>query len=577
MTSFGMYQVVEPIGEGGFGKVYKGYDARLKRYVAIKTVSLSAHQARERFMREAEIAANLHHPSIVTVYDFGEQDGVPYLVQEFLSGEDLARRIARRDPGSYETRVRQLIEVAVGLRFAHSRGVVHRDIKPANVRVLDDGSIRIMDFGIAKLLSSELQITGTNMSVGTSGYVSPEQLEGREIDHRADIFSFGVMAYELFTLKRPFEAETIPATLYRILTEEPQAIATLVPDCPQRLVACVERCLRKNRDERYRDFGEVITELESIAADFARPVGGEPVASTAAAATAVTTMAYPEQHERGAAGAATDSERGARRGTGLQKAAIIAGAAGLIALSAWALTAVVGRLSDRRPGPDDEPPLGGTGTDSAYVDSTRVAGADSLDADSIHVIRDDSGLVVAGGDTGSDSSDQGGGSDPDDPDPPAPQVEPDRVLVLIRGARREAVGTAETTILGELLARGRSVVDPGTLDRARADAAAGRAFSSGNGSAVAAIGVEFGAGTVVVAELSTDVTSVVAGFITGTAVMNARYYDSVSGELLLAERYQIGAGGVPGRAGSTETDAITQAADAVARQMARAILQKTGR
>ena len=138
--------------------------------------------AKERFLREAEIAAGLRHPCIVSVYDFGEQEGVPYLVQEFLPGEDMSQKIFRRDVGDLRVRIGWLINVAEALRFAHQRGVVHRDVKPSNVRIVGDGSVRLVDFGIAKVLDSEQQLTGTNQSLGTSGYLSPEQLEGRDID-----------------------------------------------------------------------------------------------------------------------------------------------------------------------------------------------------------------------------------------------------------------------------------------------------------------------------------------------------------------------------------------------------------
>src|ERR1041385_5169326 len=175
MTTFGKYQVLESIGEGGFGRVFRGYDPVLKRKVAIKTCSLHEATMRERFAREAEIAANLRHPNIVTVYDFGEQDGEPYIVQEYLDGEDLDRKLKRDEPIGVRTAVGWLRQIGEGLQFAHARGVVHRDVKPGNLRVLPDGQIRIMDFGIAKLLQSERQLTQSGCSLGTVGYLAPEQ------------------------------------------------------------------------------------------------------------------------------------------------------------------------------------------------------------------------------------------------------------------------------------------------------------------------------------------------------------------------------------------------------------------
>ena len=149
METLDKYQVLEKIGVGGFGVVYKAYDPFIKRAVAIKTCTSEDAEMRERFMSEAEIAGNLHHRNIVTVYDFGFKDGVPYLVQEYLSGEDLDRKIKRREFLSLPEKLLYLVQIVRGLQYAHSRGVVHRDIKPANIRILEDDTAKIMDFGIA--------------------------------------------------------------------------------------------------------------------------------------------------------------------------------------------------------------------------------------------------------------------------------------------------------------------------------------------------------------------------------------------------------------------------------------------
>jgi len=195
-TAFGKYQVVELIGEGGFGRVFKGLDPDLKRPVAIKTCSLGEPEMRERFFREAEIAARLSHPNITTVFDFGREEGEPYLVQEYLTGRDLDDVITGDNQIPLTTKIEYLIQVGEGLAHAHAHGVVHRDVKPANIRILDDGQVRIMDFGIARLVEETQRFTQAGMSIGTAGYLSPEQLQGLDVDHRSDIFSFGVLAYE---------------------------------------------------------------------------------------------------------------------------------------------------------------------------------------------------------------------------------------------------------------------------------------------------------------------------------------------------------------------------------------------
>jgi serine/threonine protein kinase len=260
LEKFGKYEVVEKIGEGGFGEVFKGRDPQLKRFVAIKTCKASDPGLVERFLREAEIVASLQHPNITTVFDFGHQEGTPYLVQEYLSGEDLDRKINRLDPIPLETRVRYLAEVARGLRYAHAQGVIHRDIKPSNLRVLDDGRVKIMDFGIAKLLGAERNLTQTGMAMGTTGYLPPEQLRGEDVDLRADVFSFGVAAYELFGARRPFEGDSFASICHQILHVEPPRLSEL--QCPPSLAEMVARCLRKNPAERFASFDEVLLVLE---------------------------------------------------------------------------------------------------------------------------------------------------------------------------------------------------------------------------------------------------------------------------------------------------------------------------
>lgn len=264
MDKLGKYEIVEKIGVGGFGVVYKGYDPFIKRHVAVKTCSAEDRETRDRFLREAEIAGNLQHRNIVTVFEFGFHGEVPYLVQEFLSGEDLDHKIRRRDAVPIADKVAWLVEIARGLSFAHERGVVHRDIKPANVRILDDNNAKILDFGIAKLAQQQSTLTQVGVTLGTASYLAPEQIRGEAVDTRTDVFSFGVLAYELLTYERPFRAQEISATFYKILNDTPAPIPSKVAGVPQELERVVLRCLEKDPAKRWFPTTELVTALERL-------------------------------------------------------------------------------------------------------------------------------------------------------------------------------------------------------------------------------------------------------------------------------------------------------------------------
>jgi len=258
------YEVLEKIAEGGFGTVYKARDPFIKRLVAIKTCSVADEEMARRFFREAEIAGRFDHPNVTIVHDFGVEDQVAYLVQEYLSGEDLLQKIRRRDVLPLRTKIDYLKQVASGLAYAHSQHVIHRDIKPANLRVLESGQVKILDFGIAKLATATTQLTQKGMAVGTLGYLSPEQLRDQELDTRTDIFSFGVVAYELLTYTRPFQGKQLSTLMDEILHRTPPPVSQLVPDSPPVLDRLVARCLEKDRERRYSTFEEVAVDLEEV-------------------------------------------------------------------------------------------------------------------------------------------------------------------------------------------------------------------------------------------------------------------------------------------------------------------------
>ena len=287
----GKYKVAGKLGQGSFGVVYKGRDAYLKRDVAIKVCSVEDEGLRKRFFREAEISGKLVHKNIVTVYEFGFENDIPYLVQEMLSGQDLSPIVKRRDPITPAGKLDYLLQVANGLGYAHSEGVIHRDIKPGNIRVLEDGQIKIMDFGIAKLASAETQLTQKGVTMGTASYLPPEQVRGADLDLRADIFSFGVLAYELMTYERPFRGNTLSALIYQILYKVPAAMSDVWPECPAPLSELIAKCLEKKPERRHNSFAELIPELTAVRKDV---LAGKWPALQQAAATS-TAESHPQE------------------------------------------------------------------------------------------------------------------------------------------------------------------------------------------------------------------------------------------------------------------------------------------
>jgi hypothetical protein len=265
--TIGKYEIVEKIATGGFGTVYKAWDPMIRRAVALKTCEVPDANVRARVFREAQLAGSLQHPNITTVYEFGIEGIVPFIVQELLSGEDLDRFIARQAPLPLAEKVRILIVVASAIDFAHAAGVIHRDIKPANIRILESGVVKIMDFGIAKSLDSESSITKDGTAVGSTPYMSPEQIVGEAVDARTDIFSLGVVAYELLSGRKPFNHEKLFLLLEQIVKTEAEPLRKITPEIPESLAAIVERAMRKMPEDRFASVGEMKTALEAALDD----------------------------------------------------------------------------------------------------------------------------------------------------------------------------------------------------------------------------------------------------------------------------------------------------------------------
>jgi serine/threonine protein kinase/tetratricopeptide (TPR) repeat protein len=271
------YKILEKLGEGGMGVVYKAEDLKLKRTVAIKFLPkrLSIHdEERERFTLEAQAASALNHPNISTIYEIDEANGETFIVMEYIPGVTLREWIRRKpeETGGYrKLGVRESVDLAIqiaeGLEKAHGKGIVHRDIKSENVMVTeDDHRAKIMDFGLAKL-GGVSRLTKTGSTVGTIAYMSPEQVEGIETDHRTDIFSFGVLCYEMFTGQLPFRAAHETAVMYEIINVEPASLIDPGKGIDAELDRIVMKCLEKNRDERYQSMREVAVDLRRYSRD----------------------------------------------------------------------------------------------------------------------------------------------------------------------------------------------------------------------------------------------------------------------------------------------------------------------
>lgn len=268
--TIGRYRILERVGRGGMGVLYRGIDPVLDREVAIKVMSADFtagddgpdEESRARFFREARAAAKLQHRNIVTIFEFAEEQGVPYIVMEFLRGRSLAARMRAEPLLTLDEKLDIVTELCTGLEFAHEHGVIHRDVKPANVWLLEDGTVKLLDFGIAKV--STATFTRHGEILGSASYMAPEQLSGGAVDARADVFATSVALYELLAGRKPFESDSPTATLLKIMQEEPPSLQAIVPDLPQPLIAVVSKGLQKNPADRYQTAADLGSDLQLI-------------------------------------------------------------------------------------------------------------------------------------------------------------------------------------------------------------------------------------------------------------------------------------------------------------------------
>ncbi len=268
MQRIGRYEILDELGRGAMGVVYRARDPSIGRLLAIKTIRMAgladpveSERLRERMRREAHSAGILSHPGIVVVYDVGQEGDLAYIAMELVAGRSLESLMEDKEPLSRETILSVLRQTAAALDYAHRKGIVHRDIKPANILISEDGVVKITDFGVAKISSSQ-QLTIAGTVLGTPNYMSPEQVQGKPVDGRADQFSLAVIAYELLTGQKPFTGDTLTTVLYKIVAEQPRPPQEINPSLPWPVSLVLNRALAKDPAERYPTCAEFIEALE---------------------------------------------------------------------------------------------------------------------------------------------------------------------------------------------------------------------------------------------------------------------------------------------------------------------------
>lgn len=285
MERIGRYEITGELGRGAMGVVYRAQDPAIGRTVAIKTIRLgeitdpAEHQRlRERLMREARSAGLLSHPSIVTIYDVGEEGDMAYIAMEFVQGHTLEQLVRKHGPLAGQQLIQVLRETAEALDYAHARGIIHRDVKPANIMIADSGAVKITDFGVAKIASQNM--TQADTILGTPSFMSPEQIEGKPIDGRSDQFALAVITYELLTGEKPFAGDTLPGLLYQIVKQEPTSPHLLNASLREPVSRVIAQAMDKNLEQRFLKCTAFVRALESALND---STGWRPIPQGAAA------------------------------------------------------------------------------------------------------------------------------------------------------------------------------------------------------------------------------------------------------------------------------------------------------
>jgi tetratricopeptide (TPR) repeat protein/predicted Ser/Thr protein kinase len=265
-SRIGRYEILDRLGAGGMGVVYLATDPLLRRTVAIKVLPADNEEHRERFAREARSAAGLRHSNVVTIYDVGEHEDQPFIAMEFLDGESMSEVIHRQAPLTVERRLQLMIELCAGLGHAHRSGIVHRDIKPGNLMITTEGTLKVLDFGLARLTTGNSQtgLTRVGAVMGTPHYMSPEQIEGQPVDQRSDIFAVGVVLYELLSYQKAYAGDSTPVVLHNILHKAPAPIQSVLPSIDAELAGIVAKGLEKVPDARYQTLALLGADLTRV-------------------------------------------------------------------------------------------------------------------------------------------------------------------------------------------------------------------------------------------------------------------------------------------------------------------------
>jgi len=274
--TLGRYEIIKELGHGAMGTVYLGKDPSINREVAIKTLSYAdvepqqLNEIKDQFFREAKAAGSLSHPNIVTIYDVGEDHDMAYIAMELLKGKDLTQ-FCRTENLLTPSRVLAVgASVAEALDYAHQQGVVHRDIKPANIILMENDQIKVADFGIARVMSSSTQ-TQTGVIFGTPNYMSPEQVAGKKVDGRSDLFSLGVVLYEMFSAEKPFKGENITALMYAITHNAYRPLSEVAPQAPACCVKIIDKLLQKGVTRRFKSAGQLVEEIKKCQQELEKP------------------------------------------------------------------------------------------------------------------------------------------------------------------------------------------------------------------------------------------------------------------------------------------------------------------
>jgi serine/threonine-protein kinase len=408
--TIGRYEILDLVGRGGMGVLYRARDAVLERDVALKMMLLDFtmdQTARDRFQREARAVARLQHRNVVTIHELGEVDNTPYIVMEFLSGRDLDALLKTDAKLTLAQKLDVVIQLCDGLGYAHEQGIVHRDVKPGNVRVLEDGTVKILDFGIAKFAQSSVTMSGTIM--GTPSYMSPEQIMGKPVDGRADLFSVGVLLYELLAGHKPFTGESPTTVVYQIMHVEPAPVNAAVPELPESLQEIVARALQKDPDQRYGRASEMSSDLQMVKMMLDLPLkSGDDtgpqatmgalhattLGSKTAASAAVTTMLDAPMRASAAARAADAAPAGAAH-AGKGGSGMIIGIAAAVVVVGGAVAYFATRGSSDTPAPGAGAPAGASA--SATPGTSAPAGAGEFHIESMPL---GAKILLNGSDTG---------------------------------------------------------------------------------------------------------------------------------------------------------------------------------